>query len=168
MKKLSALLFVLAAASTAQATDVGFDLNINIGNRPKVVAPAPSPAPVIVVEEPPEFIYPSSLGFYVAVGVPYDIFYVSNTYYLYRGNVWYRAAGYNGPWVVVRHDHLPRGLRKHKYEKIRMVRDEEYRIYREDRDRYRGRHFKPGKERKERHKEERGRDKEHKHKKHDD
>ncbi|MRS05897.1 hypothetical protein EG832_22160, partial [bacterium] len=35
------------------------------------------PQPV-VIEEPPEFIQPPEVGFYVATGVPYDLFFVSN------------------------------------------------------------------------------------------
>ena len=182
MKKglLLALLAVLLAATAVHAANVGFDLNVNVSNQPRVAVPAPPPAPVpVVIEEPPEFIAPTSLGFYVSVGAPYDMFYISNQYYLYRGDVWYRSVGYNGPWISVRYETLPYGLRKHRYERIREVRDAEYRVYAEHQDRYHGRHFRPEKEWKERRKEEKRewkeekrRDKEErkhgKHKKHDD
>ncbi len=178
MKKgsLLALLALLLAAPVVQASNVGFDLNVNVSNQPRVVAPAPVP---VVIEEPPEFIAPPSLGFYVSVGAPYDMFYLSSNYYLYRGNVWYRSVGYNGPWVSVRYENLPYGLRKHRYEKIREIRDAEYRVYAEHQDRYHGKHFRPEKQMKERRKEEKRewkeekrRDKEErkhdKHKKHDE
>lgn len=150
MKKsfISAVLAATLAVSTAQAADVGFDLNIRVGNQPPAVAvpvPVPAPAPVVVIEEPPVFVYPPALGFYVAVGVPYDIVLVGNSYYLHRGDAWYRSGSYNGPWRVVKHKHLPPGLRKHRFERISKFRDEEYRAYRQERDHYRGRHFRPDK-----------------------
>jgi len=166
MKKLL-LVPMMAAILSAQPVlaNVGFDMNINIGNgggRQPATVVVPSPAPVsIVVEEPPEFIIPSALGFYVAVGIPYDMFYISNTYYVYRDNTWYRSPRYNGPWVATSYRRLPQGLRRHKFERIRYVRDEEYRRYRGDGDHYRGRHFRPDKhEIKEHRKEERERMKE--------
>jgi hypothetical protein len=95
----------------------------------------------------------------VAVGVPHDIFYYGNIYYLYRDSRWYRGDYYNGPWRHVERRSLPPGLRKHKFERIRHYRDEEYRRYR-DHDHYRGRHFKPDKEWKEGRKEHRREEKE--------
>jgi hypothetical protein len=131
-----------------------------------VVAPPPPPPRTVIIEdieEPPDFVYPDSLGFYVAVGIPYDLFYIGNTYYMYRDNAWYRAPHYRGPWVVTRYKHLPSGLRRHKFERIRYYRDHEYRVYREEHDRYRGRHFRPEREWKERRHEEREQWKEEKH-----
>jgi hypothetical protein len=121
-----------------------------------------APAPRVVVEEPPLFLAPPSLGFSVAVGIPYDMVYVSGSYYLYQGDVWYRSPYYNGPWHVVKRKHLPPGLRKHKFDRIRYIRDEEYRHYRGNEARYRGRHFRPDKERKEHRKAEHERWKEEK------
>ncbi|KAF0219856.1 MAG: hypothetical protein FD174_1580 [Geobacteraceae bacterium] len=158
------LLFVFFIASVSQAANVGFDLNVNVGNRGGGVAvPVPvAPAPQIIIEEPPLFLAPPSLGFSVAVGIPYDMVYISGNYYLHRDHGWYRSPYYNGPWHVVKHRHLPPGLRKHKFERVRYVRDEEYRRYREDEGRYRGRHFRPDKERKEHRREERRERKEEK------
>jgi hypothetical protein len=55
---------------------------------------------------------------------------------------------------------LPPGIRKHRIEQIRSYRDREYRVYRNDRDHYRGRNFRPDHERKKELKEERRHDKE--------
>ncbi|AAR34623.1 hypothetical protein KIP69_06350 [Geobacter sulfurreducens] len=165
-----ALSLALTAVPCFAASDVGFDVNINVGNRPQVVVPAPPPVvvpgPPVAIAEPPVFLVPRSLGFYVAVGVPYDLFYLSGSYYLWSGDVWYRSSHYNGPWGVVKYKNLPPGLRKHKLDRIRYHRDGEYRVYEVERDHYRGRHFRPGKESKrerkmdhERWKEERRRDK---------
>lgn len=166
MKKVLALVSLLTAAASPAlaAPDVGFDVNINVGNRPQVVVPAPPPVvvapPRVVIEEPPVFIVPPRLGFYVAVDVPYDVFLISGRYYLYDNDHWYRAPHYRGPWVAVKHKHLPPGLRKHKLERIRYYRDDEYRVYRTEHDHYRGKRFKPEKEWKEHRKEERKRWKE--------
>ena len=151
-------LFCLACATAlcgpyAYASNVDFNVGINIGNRPTVIEPAPPPpvyvpvqpqpvydAPPVIIDEAPVFIQPPQLGFYVAVGVPHDLFYVSGQYYLSRGNVWYSAPYYNGPWVAVRHRALPRVIRRHPHEKIRYYRDSGYAHYRRGGDPYWERH----------------------------
>lgn len=132
--------------SNTSASNVDFGINVNIGNRP------PPPPPVqIVIEEPPQFIYPSSLGFYVAIGIPYDMFYISNRYYIYRGDRWYFAPSYNGPWRVITYQRLPGPLRSHRIELIRQHRDDEFRVFSRDRDHYRGRYYRPEPARRDRH-----------------
>jgi len=160
-----AVIVVAGAAQVTLASDVGVGVDIHIGNQPIVVpVPAPAPPPV-VIEEPPLFLYPPELGFGVAVGVPHDIFFLSGFYYLYRGDHWYRATHYDGPWVGTRYRSLPPGLRRHRFERIHYYRDREYRAYRDDHDHYHGRHFRPDKEMKkdmkERRKEEQRWEKEH-------
>jgi hypothetical protein len=104
------------------------------------------PVQQIQVDEDVQFIYPGPLGFYVAVGLPYDLFYVQNNYYLYRDGRWSRASRSQGPWVFVDRRGLPPGLRRHKIERIHHYRDQEYVVYRRDQERYRGRHFRSAKE----------------------
>jgi hypothetical protein len=111
----------------AKAANVGVNVNFNLGLLP----------------EPPVFIAPPSLGFFVAVGIPYDMFLFGSNYYMYRNDAWYISRGYNGPWGVIEYRRLPRGLRKHKYEQIISIRDQEYRVYEQDRDHYRGKHYRP-------------------------
>jgi len=127
---------VLLAAPTSRASDVGIDLHLRLGE------PAPPP---VYIAEPPVFLYPPGLGFYVAVGVPYDCFYVDGHYYVYKERAWYAAPHYTGPWFIVRHDHLPPGLAKHSYPKIIELRDAEYRFYQKNRTGYKGKTFHPGK-----------------------
>ncbi|HJV34827.1 hypothetical protein [Geomonas sp.] len=146
-------------ASAALAGNVGVDINLHLGNQPQqVIVPAPQPAPVIVpappaavvVPAPPatvviendvDFVYPSQLGFYVAVGVPYDLFYLRNNYYLHRDGRWFMASGSHGPWYPARYRELPPRLRRYDMAKVRAYRNAEYDVYRRDRDHYRGRHF---------------------------
>jgi hypothetical protein len=154
LKKVSRLaaVFVPAAlalgASVACAGNVGVNVNVNLGNPPPpvVVAPPVAPAPVISIDQDVDFVLPSPLGFYVAIGVPYDLFYVQNSYYLWRDGHWYRAPGSRGPWAQTHYRDLPPGLRKHNIERIRSYRNAEYDYYRHDRDNYRGKHFRTGKE----------------------
>jgi len=146
-KDMRRYLFCLAVAllipvSQAHASRVGVSVGINIGI-PAVVAPVYAPQPV-VLEEPPEFIAPPELGFYVAEGVPYDLFFVSNRYYLCRGNVWYSAPYYNGPWVSVGYSSIPYGIRRFPFERIHYFRDNYYRHFSNDRYGYEYRHFRPG------------------------
>lgn len=142
----SLVFFGLTLVRPGQA-EVNVNLNVGIPVVPAPVAVS-VPGPVVLTAAP-EFIFPEPLGIYVAVDIPFDMFYVGGKYYLYKDNRWHRAPYYNGPWRTVKYKHLPPGLRKHKFERIRYYRDEEYRRYRDDRDNYRGRHFKPKKEWKE-------------------
>ena len=157
MKRLAVAVTTLALLGLplVQTGNAEVNVNINVGAPPlPVPQPLPLPEPPrIVLSAPPEFIMPPALGFYIAVGVPHDIVFVDNTYYLYRDNRWFSGPYYNGPWHHVERRQLPPGLRKHKFERIRHYRDEEYSRYRGDHDRYRGRHFKPDREWKEERKE---------------
>ncbi len=139
MKKSISVLTVLVSlfisVILAQAADVGFSLNLNVGNA----------SGQMILNEPPVFIAPPSLGFYVAVGIPYDMFFINMNYYMYRNSTWYMAAGYNGPWAVVQYKRLPRGLRRHKYAQIISIRDDEYRNYEHDRNNYKGKQYRPEK-----------------------
>ncbi|MBJ6800452.1 hypothetical protein [Geomonas propionica] len=147
MKKLVALAFVmvLAGAATAQArVDLSVNIGIPVAAPPPVVYPAPAP---VAYAEPPSFIYSPNLGFYVSVGLPYDVVYTDNCYYQYREGYWYMATSYRGPWTYVAPRRLPYGLHQHRYEQIRYYRDHEYRTYLSDRDRYRGNWYRPVAER---------------------
>jgi len=132
---LTLLAVVVVAFSLASAAWGEVNVNVNVG----------VPGPRIVLSSPPDFIMPPSLGFYVAVGTPYDLYRVNNNYYVFHNNAWYRGTYYNGPWRAVNHQQLPQSLRRHNHEQIRAIRDEEYRHYRDNRDSYRGKHFKPDK-----------------------
>jgi hypothetical protein len=120
---------LFGTASMAQAGGISF--NINVGG------------PTIVISQPPDFIYPAELGFGVAVGVPYDMFYNNGIYYVFRGGGWYQTSAYGGSWIKIRHRELPPELRRYKIERIHAFRDREYRAYSRDRDHYRGKRFTP-------------------------
>jgi len=152
---------LLLTTTTAHASNV--DVRVNLGTPPPVVVreAAPPPTRTVIVEDVPDFVYPPSLGFYVAVGYPHDLFFLDGFYYLYRDNVWHRSYEHNGPWKAIKYKSVPYGLRKHKYETIRNYRAREYALYQRDRDHYRGKHFRPDHEWQERRKHERNEYKDH-------
>jgi hypothetical protein len=136
MKRIVFLLLAVAlmAVPSVQASDVGFNLDLHIGSHPD---------PPFVVHERPMFLAPAELGFHVAVGVPYDMFFVSGSYYVCRDNHWYRGPSYNGPWQGVGPKHLPPGLAKKRYHEIIRVRDAEYARYKKDKRHYKGKPYYP-------------------------
>jgi hypothetical protein len=132
MKRYGLPVFVALLASLlapqAQAAEV--HVNINIG--------APPP---IIVHSAPTMLYLPQPGFYVAVGIPYDLFFVGSRYYYVRGNDWYWGPGYGGPWTHVAYRSLPPGLQKYRVQRIREFREYEYRTYRVSRSDNRSKHF---------------------------
>jgi len=130
--QLAVAVLAISLGSTAWG---GVNVGVNIG----------IPMPQIVISAPPFFIMPPSLGFYVAVDGPDDLYQVNNIYYIYRHDNWYKSPYYGGPWRAVRHNHLPYGLRRYNHQQLRAFRDEEYHHYRQNHDNYQGRHFRPNK-----------------------
>jgi hypothetical protein len=171
MKKIVPILLIafITAASLAQAGPHGlpFPPRILLPPPPPLVPvpvpivpvpPPPVPAPPrveiplppeVLFDVAPHFVAPSQLGFYVGVDTPYDIIFSSGYYYLYYENSWHRSRSHNGPWAGIAYRQLPPGIRKHRIEQIRSYRDREFNVYRDNQDRYRGRHFQPGHERRE-------------------
>lgn len=124
------------------AAGCGVNVNATAGAppaQPAIIAGQPN----VVFPNPPLFITPPRLGFYVGVGVPYDIVFAYDNFYLYYGTSWYRSSSYAGPWTIVQYDGLPPIIRKQRIENIHNYRDLEYRIYRRDPAHYRGRQFRP-------------------------
>lgn len=143
MRKLMAVAAAVVLFQGASAAQAGVSFNINVGGPP------------IVVSQPPDFLYPPELGFGVAVGVPYDMFYLGGVYYINRGGGWYRTSSYGGDWIRVRPRELPPEFRRYKIARIHQFRDREYRMYSRDRGHYGGRSFRPGGEGREEHREQR-------------
>ena len=132
MKKLLAIGFAVLLLQSASLAQAELSFNINVGGPP------------VVISQPPDFLYPPELGFGVAVGVPYDLFYDSGIYYLYRGGGWYRSSTYGGGWIKVRNRELPPEMRRYKIARIHQFRDRDYRVYSHDRGHYRGKFYRPG------------------------
>lgn len=132
MKKLIAVAACAVLLQTVTVAQAGVNFNINVGGPP------------ITITDAPDFLFPPGLSFGIAVGLPYDLFYLADSYFVYRGGGWYRAPAYGEKWVRVPYRHLPHELRRYKIRQLREFRDREYRDFRKDRTNYRGRHFRPG------------------------
>lgn len=103
--------FVLAGFATyASPAHAGVDVNVNVG-LPVGVAVAPAPMVVapqpVYVQQPPEMVLIPSSSVYFAPGVSVDLFFYSDHWWNRRGDRWYRASGYNGPWTAVGHRNVP-------------------------------------------------------------
>jgi hypothetical protein len=119
------LLGLLTTPARAQVS-----VNVHIGEPPPVVVYSP---PTMVMLPEPQM--------YVAVGVPYDIFFVSGQYYYFHGDHWFWGPGYGGPWTYVGVERLPPGLRRYKVKQLREFREREYRVYQAQGPKFGGRYF---------------------------
>ena len=115
---LSSVIWLTVFAASVHAADVR--INVNIG----------APPPPIIVRSAPTMVYLPEPALYVAVGIPYDLYFVSGRYYHHRGSSWYWGPGYGGPWTPVVYSSLPYGLRKFKPARLYEFREREYRVYR--------------------------------------
>jgi hypothetical protein len=106
------------------------NINVQIGEPPPVVVYSP---PTMVLMPEPQM--------YVAVGVPYDIFFVSGRYYYLHGGHWFWGPGYGGPWTYMAVETLPPGLRKYKLKQLHEFREREYRVYKVQGPKFHGTYF---------------------------
>jgi len=83
-----------AAGGTKEATAEVY-VNINLG------------PPPIVVAEPPERVLVPGLPVYFVPQLEFDVFFHAGYWWSPRGNTWYRARAYNGPWGIVNKRHVP-------------------------------------------------------------
>src|SRR5215510_7729901 len=93
---------ILSIGLFATSVHAQVSVNVHIGEPFSVVMYSPST--MVLMPEP---------QMYVAVGVPYDIFFVSGHYYYYHGGHWFCGPGYGGPWTFVAIERLPPGLRRY-------------------------------------------------------
>ena len=109
----------------------------------------PSTRQPLLVTQAPDFLFPPELDFGVAVGVPYDMYYLSGTYYYLQGGSWHRSPSYRGPWTVVGLNQLPAKLRKYDLVRIRELRNREFATFWKNKAQYQGKVYNPGKKPKE-------------------
>ncbi len=79
------------------------EVNINVGIN------IPPPPPLVIPAPPPLFVIPTTY-IYFPPGVDVDIFFYQGYWYRpYRG-YWYRSGIYNGKWVYIAPERVPRVL----------------------------------------------------------
>lgn len=132
MIRKSGMLLSLVLLASLFPTQVHAQINVNVNIGP--------PAPVIV-EAPPPMLFLSDPGVYVAVGIPYDVFFISGRYYYFHGDHWFWGPGFRGPWTYVGIRSLPPGLRRYKIVRLREYREREYKVYKVQGRNFRGKHF---------------------------
>ena len=91
-----ALAAFLAFGAPAHArSNVGVNLNINLGPPPVLVSP------------PPDLLLIPQTGIYFIPGISADIFFFDGSWWAPRGPKWYRAHSPRGPWVIADVRHVP-------------------------------------------------------------
>jgi hypothetical protein len=81
---------------------MGVPVGVAVAPAPVVVAPQP-----VYVQQPMEMVMIPRSSVYFVPGVSVDLFFYNNSWWNRRGDRWYRASGYNGPWSAVGHRHVP-------------------------------------------------------------
>jgi len=84
-----AILAVLTLSGLPDSASAEFNVNINIGTPPVVVA------------EPAEVVLIPGIGVYFVPDSDADLFFYAGFWWSPRGDRWYRSRVCNGPWVVV-------------------------------------------------------------------
>ena len=92
------LLGVLLACSAAGTALAGVSVGVNVNLGP----------PPIVVPAPPEVVLVPNTSVYFVPGVEFDVFFYNGYWWSPRGDRWYRARAYNGPWRTVERRYVPR------------------------------------------------------------
>lgn len=92
---LAVLLGGLFATGGRKEAAAEVSVNINLG------------PPPIVVAEPPEVVLVPRSQVYFVPHQEIDVFFYGGYWWSPRGDRWYRARAYNGPWGVVERRHVP-------------------------------------------------------------
>ncbi|OIP34436.1 MAG: hypothetical protein AUK27_07505 [Deltaproteobacteria bacterium CG2_30_66_27] len=89
---------IVAAIGFSEPARAGVNVSINLG------------PPPIVVSAPPEVVMipGSQVHFVPDPGI--DVFFYSGYWWSPRGERWYRARAYNGPWGVIERRRVPRSV----------------------------------------------------------
>lgn len=126
----AAIAMFLVIATVSSAADV--QVNVNIG-----------PPPVVVAEPPEVVLVPGSRVYFVPE-YDFDIFFYDGYWWSPRGDRWYRARYYDGPWRVISRRSVPRSVysvpRDYRHVYVREHRIPYGQWKKQGRDHDRGRH----------------------------
>jgi len=96
--RFSLLVIAAIVLGGAEAARAQVSVNINLG-----------PPPIVVAEPPVVVMVPQSRVYFVP-DPHVDIFFYGGYWWSPRGEVWYRAKAYNGPWGVITQTRVPRAV----------------------------------------------------------
>jgi len=91
------IMCLAALLAGVTALDAVADVRVNLNLGP----------PPIAVAQPPEVVLVPGSQVYFVPDVDYDVFYYNGYWWSPRGDRWYRARGYDGPWRVVGRRYIP-------------------------------------------------------------
>lgn len=78
--------------------------------------------PEVYLAAPPQFLRPDGEKFYLAIDVPYDLFYLDNGFYLLYRGAWFASDCFEGPWEKLGKERTPLVLRSSTPQKISETR----------------------------------------------
>jgi hypothetical protein len=90
-------LFLAALLAGGPVLEAAAEVRVNVNLGP----------PPIVVTQPPEVVMVPGSDVYFVPDVEYDVFFYNGFWWSPRGDRWYRARAYNGPWRVVARRVIP-------------------------------------------------------------
>jgi hypothetical protein len=94
MGRMALVLLILGyAAAHAAAAETYFGFSIGISSAP--------PPPRLVVAGAPQLVVVPGTSVQVVGNSGYDVFAYRSSFYCYSSGFWYRAASYDGPFMVV-------------------------------------------------------------------
>lgn len=85
--------------------------------------------PEVYLAAPPQFIRPDGEKFFLAIEVPYDLFYLENGFYLLYRGAWYTSDSFEGPWEKLGKERTPLALRSSTTQKINETRKQTMQKY---------------------------------------
>lgn len=93
----SLLLAAMLVCGTPNEAAAGVDVGISVNIGP----------PPIVVSEPPAVVLVPGSRVYFVPGLEFDVFFYNGWWWSPRGERWYRARAYNGPWRIIGRRYVP-------------------------------------------------------------
>lgn len=122
------VLGTLLVCGTPNEASAGVDVGVSVNIGP----------PPIVVAEPPAVVLVPRTQVYFVPGLEFDVFFYNGWWWSPRGDRWYRARAYNGPWRIIDRRYVPRPVFGVPHDYRRIYARERHIPYREWRGRPRG------------------------------
>jgi hypothetical protein len=92
-----AALLVAISLACGTVDDAAAEVNVSVNLGP----------PPVVVQQPPELVLVPQSDVYFVPDYNFDLFYYGGYWWSPRGDRWYRARAYNGPWRIVSRRVIP-------------------------------------------------------------
>lgn len=88
--------------------------------------------PEVYLASPPYFLRPRQEEFFLAIEIPYDLFYLEGSFFLYSRGFWFASDFFEGPWERLEPRRTPASLRSRKIQELRELRDQSARFFAEN------------------------------------